>query len=248
LDGRILCSNPAMQRLSGYSDSEISRMKATRLFRDTGELQQLLEGAALGVTQNHTEQNLVRKDGTSTPVSLTGVCVALDGGEAILLTADEITPDSEAQTLLQNAEHALEEKERTIQLKSIAPSEVVGQIEAEKRILKETIAANIRDCILPLIAKLRLTDAPAGMLDLLDSNLRQITDRFSIRVSQAALNLSLRESEIIRMVHCGLTSKQIGQLVSISQESVEKHRRNIRRKVGISGKKVNLGSFLDADV
>lgn len=244
LDGQILHSNPTMLRLSGYSDSEISRMKAKELFQDTGELQQLLDGAALSALESHTEEKLVCKDGTSTPVHLTGVRVALKGSEAILLTADEIAPDNEVQTRLQTAEHALEEKERTIQLKSIALGEVVDQIEAEKRILKETIAANISDCILPIIAKLRLTDAPAEMLDLLDRTLEEIADRFNIRVSRAAPNLSPRESEIIRMIHCGLTSKQIGQLLSISQETVEKHRRNIRRKVGISGKKVNLASFL----
>jgi hypothetical protein len=114
---------------------------------------------------------------------------------------------------LQTAEHALEEKERTIQLKSIALGEVVDQIEAEKRILKETIAANISDCILPIIAKLRLTDPPAEMLDLLDRTLEEITDRFNIRVSQAALNLSPRESEIIRLIHRGLTSKRYCQLL-----------------------------------
>ena len=136
-----------MLRLTGYSDSEISRMKAKKLFQDTGELQQLLDGAALGAPESHSGEKLVRKDGTSIPVHLTGVRVALDGSEAILLTADEITPDNEVQTRLQTAEHVLEEKERTIELKSMALGEVVDQIEAEKRILKETIAANISDCI-----------------------------------------------------------------------------------------------------
>jgi DNA-binding CsgD family transcriptional regulator len=35
-------------------------------------------------------------------------------------------------------------------------------------------------------------------------------------------------------------------MLSISYETVEKHRRNIRRKVGITGKKINLASFLSA--
>jgi DNA-binding CsgD family transcriptional regulator len=47
------------------------------------------------------------------------------------------------------------------------------------------------------------------------------------------------------LIHCGLTSKQIAQLLTISYETVEKHRRNIRRKVGITGKKINLTSFLN---
>ena len=245
LDGSVLHSNPTMLKLSGYSDAEISRMNAKELLRDASELLRLFDGAASDARDGYAEGKLVRKDGTFSLVRLTGSRVRLSGAEAVLLTAIDSTPIGKAEGLLATAEHTLEEKEHALRDKDIALEELVEQIANGRNLLKEDIAANIRDSVLPIVAKLRLTSAPAELIDLLECTLQEITGRFSIRLSQNAPNLSPRESEIIRMVHCGLTSKQVAQLLTISYETVEKHRRNIRRKVGISGKKISLTSFLD---
>jgi PAS domain S-box-containing protein len=245
LDGRVLHSNPTMLKLSGYSDTEISRMNAKELLRDAGQLPRLFDGAASDAREGHAYGKLVRKDGTLTRVRLTGSRVGLNGGEAVLLTAIDSTPIGKAEALLKTVEHTLEEKEQALRHKSIALEELIEQIETGRNILKENIAANIRDFVLPIVAKLRLTSVPAELIDLLERTLQEITGRFSIRLSQNAPRLSPRESEIGRMIHCGMTSKQIARLLSISYETVEKHRRNIRRKVGISGKKINLTSFFN---
>lgn len=244
LDGRVKHINPTMLKLSGYSDTEISRMNAKELLRDAGELLQLFNGAGFDARDRHASGKLVRKDGTFIPVRLTGFRVHLNGGEAVLLTAIDSTPIGKAEALLETVEHTLEEKEQALKNKNIALEELVEQIASGRNVLKEDIAANIRDAVLPIVAKLRLTSAPAELIDLLERTLEEITIRFSIRLSQHAPGLSPRESEIIRMIHGGLTSKQIAQLLTISYETVEKHRRNIRRKVGITGKKINLTSFL----
>lgn len=246
LDGRVLQANPAMIKLAGYSEAEISRMNVKDLLRDGDEVERLFEKIVSDAPGCHAYGKLIRKDGSFTPAYLTGSRVILSGSEAILLTAIDITPRSEVQASLERAEHSLDETEQALNLKSIALAEVVHQIEADKNALRENIAANIRDLILPIVEKLRLTDAPAEMIDMLESALREITNRFSIQLFQAVPNLSSRESEITRMIHCGLTSKQIARLLGISQETVEKHRRNIRKKVGISGQKVNLASFLNS--
>ena len=245
LDGRVLYSNPTLLKLTGYSDAEISRMNAKELLRDAGELSQLLDGVASDAQDCHADGKLVRKDGTYTLVRLTGSRVALKGSEAILLTAVDIMPRSEVQARLETVEHTLEDKERALKHKSIAIEELVEQIQTGRNMLKEDIAVYIRDFVLPIVEKLRLTNAPGEMIDVLERTLREITSRFSIRLSQSAASLSPRESEITQLIHCGLTSKQIAQLLTISYETVEKHRRNIRRKVGITGKKINLTSFLN---
>jgi PAS domain S-box-containing protein len=246
LDGRILHCNPTMLKLTGYSDAEISRMNTKELLRDAGELPRLFDGVTSGTPDGQVDGKLVRKDGTFTLVRLMGFRVVLKGGTAILLTAIDLTPSSEAEVRLETVEHVLEEKEQALKHKSIAMEELVEQIQAGRSMLKEDIADNIRDFVLPIVEKLRLGNAPAEMIDLLERTLREITSRFSIRLSQSAQSLSPRESEITQMIHCGLISKQIAKMLSISCETVEKHRRNIRRKVGITGKKINLASFLSA--
>jgi len=246
LSGRILYSNPTMLKLTGYSDTEINRMTAKKLLRDEGGLPQLFDGVALEAPDGHADGKLVHKDGTFTLVSLTGSRVVLNGGEAILLTAVDQTPSSKVAAHLETIEHTLEQKEQALRHMSIALEELVEQIQVGRSMLKEDIATNIRDFVLPIVEKLRLTSAPAEMIDLLERTLQEITSRFSIRLSQSAPSLSPRESEITQMIHCGLITKQIAKMLSISYETVEKHRRNIRRKVGITGKKINLASFLSA--
>jgi PAS domain S-box-containing protein len=246
LNGRVLYSNPTMLKLTGYSDAEISRINAKELLRDAGELPHLFDGVASDAPDGHADGKLVRKDGTFTLVRLTGSRVVLNGGEAILLTAVDHKSSSKVEDRLEMIEHTLEEKEQALRHKSIALEELVEQIQVGRSMLKEDIATNIRDFVLPIVEKLRLTSAPAEMIDLLERTLQEITSRFSIRLSQSAPSLSPRESEITQMIHCGLITKQIAKMLSISYETVEKHRRNIRRKVGITGKKINLASFLSA--
>ncbi len=48
-------------------------------------------------------------------------------------------------------------------------------------------------------------------------------------------HISLREIEIIRLVIEGLNSKEIGDLLHISYNTVTTHRRNINKKLGLKG-------------
>ena len=54
----------------------------------------------------------------------------------------------------------------------------------------------------------------------------------------------LEAEEIANMVKNGLTSKQAGALLGLSEATIRKHRRNIRKKLDIAGKQQNLSSYL----
>ena len=56
--------------------------------------------------------------------------------------------------------------------------------------------------------------------------------------------LTMKEKEICHLIKGGLSSKEIAGMLNISTLTVEKHRKNIRRKLGITGKAANLGSYL----
>jgi DNA-binding CsgD family transcriptional regulator len=56
--------------------------------------------------------------------------------------------------------------------------------------------------------------------------------------------LTPREIEICNMVKSDITSKEISKLLNISPQTIVKHRKNIRKKLGISNKNINLTSFL----
>jgi DNA-binding CsgD family transcriptional regulator len=47
--------------------------------------------------------------------------------------------------------------------------------------------------------------------------------------------LSARESEILRCLADGMASKQVAEALGMSVRTVETHRQNIRRKLGLAG-------------
>ena len=58
------------------------------------------------------------------------------------------------------------------------------------------------------------------------------------------LRLTPREIEVCDLIKKGLTSKDIARTLSISLKTVEKHRDNIRKKLGIANRRINLASLL----
>jgi DNA-binding NarL/FixJ family response regulator len=67
---------------------------------------------------------------------------------------------------------------------------------------------------------------PRGVAALVREHLEQ--DRAS-----ASDPLSARESEVVKLIAEGLTSREIGVLLSISDKTVERHRANVLEKLGL---------------
>ncbi|MCK5189359.1 MAG: helix-turn-helix transcriptional regulator [Methylococcales bacterium] len=55
--------------------------------------------------------------------------------------------------------------------------------------------------------------------------------------------LSRKELKIFAMITRGMTTEEIASCLFISPETVKSHRRNIRKKLSLVGKKVSLGDF-----
>ena len=66
----------------------------------------------------------------------------------------------------------------------------------------------------------------------------------SIR-NEDIIRLTKSEVQICQMIQSGSTSKDIADAMSISLETVQTHRKNIRKKLGLSRKGVNLYSYLN---
>ena len=81
-------------------------------------------------------------------------------------------------------------------------------------------------------------------LHVVRQNLEDVTSSFSSKVSDQRVRLSPREVEICNLIRNGLSNKQIAELMHISLLTVERHRHNVRKKLGIGNEKVNLVSFL----
>lgn len=158
----------------------------------------------------------------------------------------DLTFRKKAEAAMKALADELKSQKTALQKKNIALREVLEQIEAEKRDIKERVAANIRESVFPLVYKLEMEVTPQGgkLLELLKSALAEISSSFGRKIAQAGYELTLREIEICSMIKSGISSKEIAQLLHISFNTVENHRTNIRRKLGIVNQRLNLAAFL----
>lgn len=147
-------------------------------------------------------------------------------------------------TKAEKAEDELRSQRKALGEKNIALREMISQIESERNRIKQEVAANIDDLIMPLVGRLKASGESKTCVDLLRRNLKSISSSFGRRLSQFSASLTPRELEICCMIKSGLSSKEIAGMLNTSHLTIEKQRKNIRKKLKIAHKDVNLASFL----
>jgi len=78
----------------------------------------------------------------------------------------------------------------------------------------------------------------------IETHLNDIISPFLRNLTSGYLHLTPREIQIANLIREGKTSKEIAQLLHLSQGAIDFHRNNIRNKLGLKKKKANLRSYL----
>ncbi|MBD3168382.1 MAG: PAS domain S-box protein, partial [candidate division Zixibacteria bacterium] len=140
----------------------------------------------------------------------------------------------------------LERERLALEEKNIALKEVLGHIEEEKVQIRQQIASNIDRILMPTLNKLIGNDTRINpsYLQILKNGLEELSNSTGGILHQYS-KLSPREIEVCNLIKNGSTSKEIAGTLNITIETVNKHRRTIRKKLGISKKDINLVTFLN---
>ncbi len=140
----------------------------------------------------------------------------------------------------------LQEQKKELEQKNIALGELFSQLETEKRRMEDNVFANTNKLLLPTLDKLRKKASSLEMryVDLLESDLKDITSSFGRNLTTTTYRLTPREVELCKMIKNGLTSKEIAKLLAISVQTAERHRNNIRKKLNIVKQGINLATYL----
>ncbi len=80
--------------------------------------------------------------------------------------------------------------------------------------------------------------------DVLTQELISLSNGSSMQVDRDLLKLTPTEMEVCKYIQSGLSSKEIAGMMHSSFDTIQTHRKNIRRKMGLKGQKTPLCTFL----
>ncbi len=145
------------------------------------------------------------------------------------------------------AEETLRQRTRMLEETNTALKVLLRESAEAKEDLERKVLANVKELIIPYINELKglLTDKQQEIyLQTITTNLYEITSSFTRQLSSHYIGLTPREIQIADFIRQGKSNKEIAYLLKISVSAIDFHRRNLREKLNIKGKKTNLRSFL----
>jgi PAS domain S-box-containing protein len=154
------------------------------------------------------------------------------------------------------AEYELKDQSAELEIKSLHLQEanaalkvLLKQREADKVELKEKVTLNMYELVLPYLEKIRLdglTKRQKAYLDIVESNLNDIVSPLARSLSGKMIRLSPTEIQVANLIRQGKTTKEIATLMGLATSTIDFHRNNIRKKIGIKNRRTNLCTYLNA--
>jgi PAS domain S-box-containing protein len=144
-------------------------------------------------------------------------------------------------------EDELRVKTRDLEELNTALKVLLKKRDEDKLELEEKIAGNVKELIFPYLEKLKRVNfgkREKTFLEIVESNLEAIISPFARTLSSKFIKLTPAEIQVANLVKLGKTSKEIAALRNLSFKTIEFHRDNVRTKLGIKNKKINLRTHL----
>jgi len=176
---------------------------------------------------------------------------------AIRMPGDEpvrVVISHEEITALKLTEEALRERENKLALRkteleeaNIALKVLLKQRENDKSDLERKVITNIKEMVLPYIEKLKrvhLKQKDKRIVEIIDSHLRDIISPMMHKLANANIILTPQEIQVASLVKDGKASKEIADILNVAETTVHFHRKNLRKKFGLSNSQTNLRSYL----
>lgn len=153
-----------------------------------------------------------------------------------------------AEDDLQQAHEGLQREHHSLQETNSALRTLLSRLEEQKREIEAAILMNIQKLLMPIVYELELevTGRQRSLVTLLRHNMQEIASPFLTQMCRDYVQLTPVELAISTMIRNGLSTKEIAQLRAVSPATVRRHRENIRRKLKLTNRKLNLVTFLQA--
>jgi PAS domain S-box-containing protein len=149
--------------------------------------------------------------------------------------------------LVVNRTTELEQKTLHLEEYNVALKVLLQQREEDKKQIEEKMLHNVEKLVLPYLEKLKTRMSQSeeyAYIEIMESNLREIILPFAPSLSGNLAKLTPTEIQIADLIRKGKTTKEIAKLLKLSPITISSHRQNIRKKLGLTNKKINLQTSL----
>ena len=141
----------------------------------------------------------------------------------------------------------LREREASLEEANIALTLMLKKEHELKTKLEGNILSNLKELVLPYVEKLKKTHLDRrhkNYIDIMESNLNKIVSPFSRELSSRFLGLTPTEIQVADLIRHGKNTKETAEMLNLSDRTIEFHRANIRKKIGLKDRKISLRSYL----
>ena len=242
-------ANPALCKMLGYTEREIQGMGVSDLHPKESLRRVISEfkAQARGIKTLAQDVPCLRKDGKTIYADINTTRALIDGAQCNVGFFTDVTERKRTLEALKEKQAALNVKTRELREVNRALRALLKQRDQDKAELEEKVVANVKELVLPYVEKLkrkRFDPRSMAYLTILASNLSSIISPFAHSLSSKFSSLTPKEIQIAHLIKEGKSTRELADLLKLSKRTVESHRQNIRTKIGISNRKVNLRSYL----
>jgi DNA-binding NarL/FixJ family response regulator len=170
-------------------------------------------------------------------------------GNELGIIMTDITDRNRAERELKKRQVELERKTSDLEEMNTALNVLLEKREKDKFELEENIARNVKELVESYLEKLkgtRLDNRQRIYAEIIEKNLNNIVSPFIRAINADFLALTHTEIQISSLIKHGKSTKEIAELLVLSPRTIDSYREQIRSKLGIKNKKVNLRTYLNS--
>lgn len=251
LDANLTYINNSFLKLWGYSDQkEVLGKPVVDFWQKKEEASYMIESLYKNDQGSWIGELIARrKDSSEFIAQISASLVRDEDRKPICMMGSflDITNRKQAEDALKARERDLEIKTKNLEEMNAALNVLLKKREEDKKEFEEKVLLNIKQLVEPYVVKLKysgLDERQKALITIIESNLNDITSAFTFNLSSKHLNMTPSEVKIANLIKQGNTSKEICEILGSSEKVVAFHRQNIRKKLGLLNKKINLKSYL----
>ena len=140
------------------------------------------------------------------------------------------------------------EQYQSLEKRNLAISQLLTQRKQEREQLEETISQNLEKFVKPSLNYLK-TKSGAADVNLVEKLIEEIVYPITKKRFSILDKLTAKEMQVTSLIKEGKTTAEIARILVVSPKTIDFHRANIRKKLGLnsdSGEYTSLSAFLNS--